>query len=722
MKQYHSLVENAWSLISPSWPLQNFIAVNPLMGFQALPFHQAIEKNTDYARYEKENETLAIVNNQTIKWCQAFFDQGQAIISMPYKNCGLFLSWKNLILHDSTLHHNNSRLLNYLKHLPDNSTMALYDLLMLMSFPEEKIGIFFEILLMSLKGWAGYVKYLAEWAPDDETHFLANNRKTLMMDYLAMRTILFYCINGNINVKFSEHGTTIPADAYDFEKNETMFRKHLLYKIHENFFINKTIPYSIPPTIQCIFCIDVRSEPVRRSIEQKKGYETLGFAGFFAAPSKFELFHQDNIMHGSPVLIKPQHTAKVCLCDGEKEQRFLKRKSWRERSRNIYAALKYNIGSPCILADASGPWLGLWMITKTFFPRLANAIREKLHAGSTHSLKTFIDKESIDLSTQVAWAETFLGMLNLSHRLASVVILFGHSAKTENNPYASALECGACGANGGGYNATLMAKILNDALVREHLAQKGISIPDSTVFIAAEHMTTTQNFHFYNFDELPLLPSLKQKITDDFREITHSLSTFDKTNSVHWAETRPEWGLARNAAFIIGPRDLSAPLNLAGRAFLHSYDWEADSEGTALETIMTAPLIVAQWINHQYFFSAFDHSLYGGGSKITQNITGKFGVMQGNASDLMSGLSLQALYATDQEPYHQAQRLLVVILAPRTRVELIIQKHAVLQSLFFNEWLFLVVIEPNEKSMYSLIPENNRNTLSWRKNDEYLFL
>ena len=117
-----------------------------------------------------------------------------------------------------------------------------------------------------------------------------------------------------------------------------------------------------------------------------------------------------------------------------------------------------------------------------------------------------------------------------------------------------------------------------------------------------------------------------------------------------------------------------------------------------------------------------DHALYGGGSKITQNITGKFGVMQGNASDLMSGLSLQALYATDQEPYHQAQRLLVVILAPRTRVELIIQKHAVLQSLFFNEWLFLVVIEPNEKSMYSLIPENNRNTLSWRKNDEYLFL
>ena len=36
------------------------------------------------------------------------------------------------------------------------------------------------------------------------------------------------------------------------------------------------------------------------------------------------------------------------------------------------------------------------------------------------------------------------------------------------------------------------------------------------------------------------------------------------------------------------------------RAFLHSYEPAADPDGAALETILTAPLIVAQWINCQY--------------------------------------------------------------------------------------------------------------------------
>ena len=60
-----------------------------------------------------------------------------------------------------------------------------------------------------------------------------------------------------------------------------------------------------------------------------------------------------------------------------------------------------------------------------------------------------------------------------------------------------------------------------------------------------------------------------------------------------WAQTRPEWGLAGNAAFIAAPRARTRAVDLEGRAFLHDYDWRQDQEGKVLELIMTAPMVVA---------------------------------------------------------------------------------------------------------------------------------
>ncbi len=147
---------------------------------------------------------------------------------------------------------------------------------------------------------------------------------------------------------------------------------------------------------------------------------------------------------------------------------------------------------------------------------------------------------------------------------------------------------------------------------------------------------------------------------------------------------------------------LTESLNLEGRAFLHSYDWTSDEEGKFLETILTAPMVVAEWINMQYFFSTFDPVLFGSGSKVTQNIVGKIGVMQGNGGDLMHGLPLQSIYANDHEPYHIPIRLLTVVFAPRTRIDPIIEKHSILQKLFFNEWVKLVVMDPTDLRFYRL--------------------
>lgn len=79
--------------------------------------------------------------------------------------------------------------------------------------------------------------------------------------------------------------------------------------------------------------------------------------------------------------------------------------------------------------------------------------------------------------------------------------------------------------------------------------------------------------------------------------------------------TRPEWGWAGNAGFIAAPRSRTLGQNLQGRVFLHDYDWRQDADGKVLELIMTAPMVVAHWINLQYLTSTTDNLRFGSGKR-----------------------------------------------------------------------------------------------------------
>jgi uncharacterized protein YbcC (UPF0753/DUF2309 family) len=175
-----------------------------------------------------------------------------------------------------------------------------------------------------------------------------------------------------------------------------------------------------------------------------------------------------------------------------------------------------------------------------------------------------------------------------------------------------------------------------------------------------------------------------------------------KSLSVDWAQTRPEWGLANNAAFIVGPRKYTQEIDLEGRCFLHSYNWEKDENLQMLTVILTAPMIVAQWINSQYLFSTLDPVAYGSGSKITQNITGKIGMMQGNASDLMHGLPLQSTHRSDHEKFHEPIRLMAVIYAPMYYISKVIYQNEILETLAKNAWVKFCCINPDDKKCYQL--------------------
>ncbi|MBM4298068.1 MAG: DUF2309 domain-containing protein, partial [Deltaproteobacteria bacterium] len=170
-----------------------------------------------------------------------------------------------------------------------------------------------------------------------------------------------------------------------------------------------------------------------------------------------------------------------------------------------------------------------------------------------------------------------------------------------------------------------------------------------------------------------------------------------------WSQVRPEWGLSRNAAFIIGRRALTRGIDLEGRVFLHSYDYREDRDGRLLEAIMNGPQIVAQWINMEHYFSTVDHDVYGGGSKIYHNVAGRIAVMSGPQSDLRTGLAWQTVMSGSR-PYHEAMRLFTLIEAPRERIEAIVDRQRPLRRLYDNEWLHLIAIEPKEHAFHAYVP------------------
>jgi uncharacterized protein YbcC (UPF0753/DUF2309 family) len=166
-----------------------------------------------------------------------------------------------------------------------------------------------------------------------------------------------------------------------------------------------------------------------------------------------------------------------------------------------------------------------------------------------------------------------------------------------------------------------------------------------------------------------------------------------KTRANDWAQTRPEWGLANNAAFIVAPRSRSRGIDLNGRSFLHDYDHQRDIDGSVLELIMTALMIFTHWINMQYHASTVDNMRYGSGNKVLHNVVGGLiGVFEGNAGDLRIGLPKQSIH--DGMRYmHTPLRLFVFTEAPQAAIDVVIAKHAMDRKLLDHEWLHLFQID-----------------------------
>jgi uncharacterized protein YbcC (UPF0753/DUF2309 family) len=238
--------------------------------------------------------------------------------------------------------------------------------------------------------------------------------------------------------------------------------------------------------------------------------------------------------------------------------------------------------------------------------------------------------------------------------------------------------------------------------------------------VGAQIDTTTDEVEFFDLEDVP--PTHRKDLTrivadlqeasrltslERCRRFPDASATLCEPRAVRavrrrgadWSQVRPEWGLSRNAAFIIARRALTQGVDLEGRVFLHSYEYLEDPSGKLLEVLLTAPQVVTQWINMEHYFSTVDNDVYGAGSKIYHNVVGRVGVMFGTQSDLRIGLPWQTVMDGEQ-PYHEPMRLLTIVEAPRARVEGLIQRHDVLRRFYQNEWVHLMVLEREQRRLY----------------------
>jgi len=703
-----ALSQHSFKNIAPFWPLKNLIAVNPLQGFENMPIESAITLAATYFQQSELPEQMRAINRATIKWLQVYCDEGQATIRMPSRKEGLYAAWRPLAIHDAHLHNNDKQKQEWLHMLPQNAEQAIAQCLLRLGIAKEEREQFLTLMLTTLPGWAAHIKYRTEWAG----FAVSSPYRITQVDYLALRLIITCLLWPHAKTLLQwyqqsiEHAQSIKSPLEHIQKLEDHYRLSLLEKL-----ATQQLKAPRTPQAQLIFCIDVRSEPFRRAFEATGDYQTLGFAGFFGIPAQITDTVQNDSYASCPVLLTPKHEIKASPHHSRDHKGYARLSGFKR----LYQSVKYSFTTPFALVETLGIASGAWMGLRSFFPRFASRLKNAATKTfyQPHALQPSID--SIPISAQYSYAESALKMMGLTHHFAPLVVFCGHGSTTQNNAYATALDCGACGGRHGDSNARILAAILNRVEVKTYLAAKGIIIPENTRFMAALHDTTTDAVTLYDDPLREATQKLKQDLekartTNSAARLKQMGECVKKSKAISltwlraqdWAQVRPEWGLARNAAFIVAPRNLTAGIDLDGRVFLHSYDWQQDHNGGLLATILTAPMVVAQWINSQYFFSTLDNVAYGSGSKVTKNITGKIGIMQGNASDLMHGLPLQSVYRSDTEFYHEALRLLTIVYAPRDLLDNIIPTQPILKRLFSNGWIHLVCLDPIDHRFYML--------------------
>ena len=755
-------IANAISRIPPLWPLKHFVAVNPFVGLADRPFPEACEllqrttgaaplqSAAEYlAAYEKgtisaadlaeasdaewtaekllsalrnaaalpdvkaiatvadlldskrqRNHWSGFVTEEISKWCAITFDENQTTWRSPWQSQGLFAAWREAAAYDRNPEaYGLNGFRAFVANLPNNAKACTEDCLEILAPPNVDLSDFLHRQLATISGWAGYTQYLVR----EDT--MRGGENSALQDLLAIRlaydAALFQAFAQDSLFRSDWKKQLSPTN--DAAQLAALVRWQYAYEVgYQRGLANALVaqPSVIPakrPPFQAIFCIDVRSEVFRRHLEAAAPTaQTIGFAGFFGFPVSHRPAGSDAAGTRCPVLLVPP----VVTCEPLPADQAARAKAARAEA-GAWKAFQNSATSCFSFVEAAGLAFAASLARR---PSASGSICSPIAPG-------FEDGDAACVETRAAMAEGALRNMSLTRNFARLVLVCGHGSQSANNPYASGLDCGACGGHAGDVNARLAATALNDPTVRAHLAAKGIQIPADTVFIAGLHNTSTDGVELFN---LELIPSSHEPDVSALRSALTAagaaalcerapslglaalpagkLRASVNARAADISEVRPEWGLANNAALIAAPRSRTAALKLDGRVFLHDYDAAADPENNVLTLVLCAPVVVASWINLQYYASRVDQQRYGSGNKTIHNVAAGLGVFEGNGGDLRTGLPLQSIH-DGQKFIHEPRRLTVYIEAKRENIDAVLTAQAGVRALFYHGWIHLCALE-----------------------------
>ena len=642
-------------------------------------------------------------------WAAGQFDRGQALWT-PAPGVGAFAAWRNWAAHDLTPE--IAGLQGFCAHVataPDTAERAILRAAERLGLTEAAAPTAFHRLLMDLGGWAQHARWLL-WEAE-----LKGASDATTVDFLAIRLLWEEALLAHAPQLADAWAQTVAAHATPVLPSADQVTDAILQEAAERAYQRGLAALltgaKVPagrPVLQAACCIDVRSEVFRRALEaQDPGIATVGFAGFFGLPLAHRAHGTDEAVAHLPVLLTPGLASTSHAAPATEQAARISARAARAWGRFRQAAV-----SSFAFVDAAGPIYGAKLVR--------DALRLPVRADAAPAPRL---EGGLSPDAKAATAAAVLKAMSLTSGHARLVLLLGHGGEVTNNPHQSAYHCGACGGQTGEVSARMLALLLNDPETRAGLPARGIDLPQDTLFVAGLHNTTTDTVTLYEDTPAPghgadlaaarewLARAGRVARAERAPRLPGATAATVAARAHDWAEVRPEWGLAGCAAFVAAPRAVTANVNLRGRAFLHSYDWQADTGFATLDLIMTAPVVVASWISLQYYGSSVAPAAFGGGNKLIHNVVGGIGVVQGNGGLLRPGLPWQTVHDGERRA-HDPLRLSVLIEAPPTAITAILARHPEVRSLFDNGWLHLFALEGGR------IAARYRPGLAWIPTDD----
>ncbi len=465
---------------------------------------------------------------------------------------------------------------------------------------------------------------------------------------------------------------------------------------------------------QALFCIDDRECSFRRYVEDiDPGAETFGTPGFFGVEFYYKPMNGKFSMKVCPAPVTPKYLIKEEIENKTTKKDF------------HFADYTHSLFFGWLITHSIGFWSAIRLFINIFTPRLSPATTlsfRHMDRFSRLSVEHFGHEQPED-GLQVGFTvtemadrvEALLKSIGLVGDFAPIVYVVGHGASSVNNTHYAGYDCGACSGRPGSVNARVLCYMANHLEVRQILKSRGITIPATTIFLGALHDTTRDEIEFYddqftdagkNQLHLKNKEVFQKALLRNARERARRFVTISpklslrrlykkvKDRSVSLFEPRPELNHATNALCIIGRRDMTKDLFLDRRAFMNSYDCTIDPEGNSLFHILKAAAPVCGGINLEYYFSRVDNLKLGAGTKLPHNVMGLIGVANGIDGDLRPGLPNQMVEV------HDPVRLLIIAEHYPEVVLKTIQRTPELYEWFINEWVHLVAIHPDNRTIW----------------------